>query len=93
MHRNTLKARLAASLGTSRLDGREDENRKLLDLGIAKSAVAKITGVARPNLVQLPQHTRREGIHDGAMSQAMATDCKAVQASRTNHPGRSCILM
>ena len=38
------------SLGTSRLDGREDEIRKLLDLGVSKSAVAKITGVSRPTL-------------------------------------------
>ena len=38
------------SLGTSRLDGREDEIRKLLNLGVSKSAVAKITGVSRPTL-------------------------------------------
>ena len=38
------------SLGTSRLDGREAEIRKLLDLGVSKSAVAKITGVSRPTL-------------------------------------------
>lgn len=38
------------SLGTSRLDGREDEIRKLLDPGVSKSAVAKITGVSRPTL-------------------------------------------
>lgn len=38
------------SLGTSRLDGREDEIRKLLDFGVSKSAVAKITGVSRPTL-------------------------------------------
>ena len=38
------------SLGTSRIDGREDEIRKLLDLGVSKSAVAKITGVSRPTL-------------------------------------------
>ena len=38
------------SLGPSRLDGREEEIRKLLDLGVSKSAVAKITGVSRPTL-------------------------------------------
>ena len=38
------------SLGTSQLDGREDEIRRLLDLGVSKSAVAKITGVSRPTL-------------------------------------------
>ena len=38
------------SLGTSRLDGRENEVLKLLDLGISKSAVAKMTGISRPTL-------------------------------------------
>ena len=38
------------SLGTSRLDGREDEIQQLLDIGVSKSAVAKITGVSRPTL-------------------------------------------
>ena len=38
------------SLGTSRLDGREDEIRRLLDLGVSKRAVAKITGLSRPTL-------------------------------------------
>lgn len=38
------------ALGTSRLDGREDDIRKLLALGVSKSAVARITGVSRPTL-------------------------------------------
>ena len=38
------------SLGTSRLDGREEEIRNLLDLGVSKSAIAKITEVSRPTL-------------------------------------------
>ena len=38
------------SLGTSRLDGREDEFGKLLDLGVSKSALAKIIGVSRTTL-------------------------------------------
>ena len=38
------------SLGTSRLDGREQEIRKLLDLGVSKSAVARITEVSQPTL-------------------------------------------
>ena len=38
------------SLGASRLDGREDEIRQMLDLGVSKSGVAKITGVSRPTL-------------------------------------------
>ena len=48
------------SLGASRLDGREDEIRKLLDLGVSKSAVAKITGVSRPTLYNFLK-TRRVG--------------------------------
>ena len=38
------------SLGVSRLDGKEDEIRRFLKLGVSKSAVAKITGVSRPTL-------------------------------------------
>ena len=38
------------ALGRSRLDVREEEIRKLLDLGVSKSAVVKITGVSRPTL-------------------------------------------
>ena len=38
------------SLGASQLDGRKDEIQELLDLGVSKSAVAKITGVSRPTL-------------------------------------------
>ena len=56
-------------LGTSRLDGREEENRKLLGLGVSKSAVVEITGVSRPTLyVQLPQHPRHSGIRSAGMS-------------------------
>ena len=35
------------SLGVSRLDGREDEIRHFLKLGVSKSSIAKITGVSR----------------------------------------------
>ena len=38
------------SLGVSRLDGREDEIRHFLKLGVSKSSIAKITGVTRPTL-------------------------------------------
>ena len=38
------------SLGVSRLDGKEDEIRHFLNLGVPKSAIAKITGVSRPTL-------------------------------------------
>ena len=34
----------------SRLDGREDEIRHFLTLGVSKSSIAKITGVARTTL-------------------------------------------
>ena len=38
------------SLGVSRLDGKEDEIRHFLRLGVSKSAIAKITGVSSPTL-------------------------------------------
>ena len=38
------------SLGVSRLDGKEDEIRHFLELGVSKTAIAKITGVSRPIL-------------------------------------------
>ena len=38
------------SLGVSRLDGKQDEIRRFLKLGVSKSAIAKITGVSRPTL-------------------------------------------
>ena len=38
------------SLGVSRLDGKEDEICHFLELGVSKTAIAKITGVSRPTL-------------------------------------------
>ena len=38
------------SLGVSRLDGKEDEIRRFLKLGVSKSAIAEITWVSRPTL-------------------------------------------
>ena len=38
------------SLGVSRLDGREDEIRRFLSLGVPKTSIARITGVSRPTL-------------------------------------------
>ena len=38
------------SLGVSRLDGKEDDIRHCLELGVSKTAIAKITGVSRPTL-------------------------------------------
>lgn len=37
-------------LGKSRLDGKEEEIKKLLALNVSKAAIAKITGVKRPTL-------------------------------------------
>ena len=37
-------------LGVSRLDGKEDEIRHFLELGVSKTAIAKITGVSRTTL-------------------------------------------
>ena len=38
------------SLGVSRLDGKEGEIRRFLELGVSKTAIAKITGVSRTAL-------------------------------------------
>ena len=38
------------SLGVSRLDGKEDEIRHFLELGVSKTAIAKIMGVSCPTL-------------------------------------------
>ena len=38
------------SLGVSRLDGREDDIRRFLELGVSKTAIAKLTGVSRTAL-------------------------------------------
>ena len=38
------------SLGVSRLNGKEDAIRCFLDLGVYKTAIAKLTGVSRPTL-------------------------------------------
>ena len=38
------------SLGVSRLDGKEDEIRRFLELGVSKTAIAKLTGVSRTTL-------------------------------------------
>ena len=38
------------SLGASRLDGKEDEISHFIDLGVSRTAIAKITGVSRSTL-------------------------------------------
>ena len=38
------------SLGVSRLNGKEDNIRRFLDLGVSKPAIAKLTGVSRTTL-------------------------------------------
>ena len=38
------------SLGVSRLDGKEDEIQRFLELGVSKTAIAKLTGVSRTAL-------------------------------------------
>ena len=46
---NTL-GRPKGSLGVSRLNGKEDEIRQFIELGVSKNAIAKITGVSRQTL-------------------------------------------
>ena len=43
-------ARRKGALGVSRLDGKEDDIRRFLELGVSKTAIAKITGVSRTSL-------------------------------------------
>ncbi|MGI2028646.1 recombinase family protein [Endozoicomonas acroporae] len=43
------------SLGTSKLDGKEDEISELLKKGVSKTSIAKITGVSRPTLCHFIQ--------------------------------------
>ena len=38
------------SLGVSRLNGKEDDIRRFLHLGVSKTAIAKLTGVSRTTL-------------------------------------------
>ena len=38
------------SLGVSRLNGKEDDIRRFLELGLSKTAIAKLTGVSRTTL-------------------------------------------
>ena len=38
------------SLGVSRLSGKEDDIRRFLELGVSKTAIAKLTGVSRTTL-------------------------------------------
>ena len=42
--------RSKGSLGVSRLDGKEDEIRRFLQMGVPKTAIAKISGVSRTTL-------------------------------------------
>ena len=54
------------SLGVSRLDGKEDESRHFLELGVSKTAIAKITGVSRTALYSFMTTTQ------GAQADALA---------------------
>ena len=38
------------SLGVSRLNGKEDDIRRFLEMGLSKTAIAKLTGVSRATL-------------------------------------------
>ena len=46
------------SLGVSRLNGKEDDIRRFLDLDLSKTAIAKLTGVSRTTLYSF-MSTRR----------------------------------
>ena len=46
------------SLGVSRLDGKQDDIRRFLELGVSKTAIAKITGGVPYHPLQLHEHPR-----------------------------------
>ena len=48
------------SLGVSRLNGKEDDIRRFLELGVSKTAIAKLTGVSPYNPLQLYEHPRAQ---------------------------------
>lgn len=45
-----ISERPTGSLGVSRLDGKENEIRRFLELGVSKTAIAKLTAVSRTAL-------------------------------------------
>ena len=47
------------SLGVSRLDGKEDEIRRFLELGVSKTAIAKLTGGVPDRALQLRSRTTK----------------------------------
>ena len=51
------------SLGVSRLDGREDEIRRLLELDVSKTVIAKLTGVSPCRALQLHEHHEHLRVH------------------------------
>ena len=72
------------SLGVSRLDGKEDEIRRFLELGVSKTAIAKLTGVSRTALYSF-MSTRGPG--PGALGTSMP--CPTTGGSRQRWPRRA----
>ena len=48
------------SLGVSRLDGKQDDMRRFLELGVSKTAIAKIHGRVPYHPLQLHEHPRAQ---------------------------------
>ena len=48
------------SLGVSRLNGKEDDIRRFLHLGVSKTAIAKLTGGGAYHPLQLHEHPRAQ---------------------------------
>ncbi|MCW7556009.1 recombinase family protein [Endozoicomonas gorgoniicola] len=59
-----LAGRPKGSLSTSKLDGKEDEILLLLQKGVSKTAIAKITGVHRSTLHSFVQSRNLEGFSE-----------------------------
>ena len=66
------------SLDSSLLDGKEDEIRSFLELGVSKTAIAKITGVSRTTLYSF-------------VSPRNCCRCRASRAQSTSTRASSCV--
>ena len=88
------------SLGVSRLDGKEDEIRHFLGLGVSKTAISKITGVSRPTLYSFMstrvngrwkgRHSGQDGDHNmkGVYEWASSARASLDERARSRRQGR-----
>ena len=75
------------SLGVSRLDGKEDEIRRFLELGVSKTAIAKLTERVPDRPVQLHEHQRTQATALACISARMLS-VSFHHRCRRRHDGR-----